>query len=93
MASKEPTEAQLHARAEAAAAVARDRVAGQIAEGLAERSMVGDSAVVGMRVLDLATARRTRDPEAVRAAMMELCLAAAEAVVAMDLRYPHVSRS
>ena len=84
----EKTEAQAHAEGEARAAEARAVVARQLTEGLLERAVVGAPDVIGVRVIDLAHARRTRDVKLIRAAAMELSLAAAEYAVKLDSEHP-----
>lgn len=58
----------------------------QIRESLAARRMTADRGVLAFRLRQLADAERSGDGAAVRAAVMEIALAAAEWVAAIDVR-------
>lgn len=80
---KEPqewTEGQARARA------ARARVAGQLAALVLERDATGSRDAFALRLTQLAAAQRDGDAEAVRAAVMEVSISAAQWVVSLDLR-------
>lgn len=85
MTTTEHGEAAVHERA---AQASRERVAEQFAASLHERDLAGDRDVVARRVLEFVHAERSGDLGALRAAAMEIALAAGELCVTLDLSAP-----
>lgn len=81
--SKEPKEWQ---EGELKARHARAVVAGQVAAAILERDATGSQDSFALRLTQLAAAKRAGEPEAIRAAVMEVTLAGAAWVVDLDLR-------
>lgn len=71
---------------QAAAREARAAVGQQLAALLVERDMTGDKKLLVRRLRQLASVEAERDQATLRAAVMEVCVAAAAWVVSLDLR-------
>lgn len=83
--AKALTEQQVFQSRTELALARREAVAEQIQVNLLERAMAGDRAMLGRRVGELVVAERAGDREALRSAVMEVCLVAAEWCVSLDL--------
>lgn len=79
------TEQQVFQGREQLAARAREVVLEQVRTSLRERALAGDRAMLGRRVGELVVAEQSGDREALRSAVMEVCLVAAEWCVSLDL--------
>jgi hypothetical protein len=77
---------------EAEADLARERVATQLAELLCGQGMTGSEASLSRRLAEMVEARRYGDRVALRAAVMEVSVAAAAYAVTLDLDGPSLRR-
>lgn len=73
---------------EAAAGEVADRIRKQVFELIVEGDLMGGRALVATRVRQIAEAERREDEEALRAAVMELAVAAGMWVAALDFVPP-----
>jgi hypothetical protein len=81
------TEAARETRERVAGEVA-DKIAGQVRELLIEGDIMGGRALVAMRLRQVTVAEARADEVALRAAWMDVCVAAAGCVAALDYRPP-----
>lgn len=82
----ESNEPQAWKKGQAEARKARAVVAGQLSAMIIERDATGDRSLLARRLRQLAEAERGGDGKVIRAAIMEIALAAAQWAVARDLR-------
>lgn len=86
MARDDSNEAQEHTKGTKKARDARKNVAKQLAVLIEQREITGDRDLLAMRLRQVFEAEEEGDRDALRASVMEVTLAAAGWVVAIDLR-------